>query len=62
MVKKYYEQLFILLYCVVILIFLFEIFKSGFANIRMYQVILLGVLAVSLVDRLRTFLKTKKKQ
>lgn len=58
--KNYYELTFIFIYIAVISFFTYEIFNAGISNIKLYQVLLLGVLIFSLVDRIRTFLKNKK--
>jgi hypothetical protein len=57
--KKYFEYSFISMYFIVLCVLLIDIIKSGILNIKLYQVLMLGVLIFSFLDRIKTILNNK---
>lgn len=59
--KKYFDLVVLAIYPIGILFLVYEIIQSG-VSIKLYQVLLLVGILISFIDRLRTFLKNRKKE
>jgi hypothetical protein len=62
MKKINYDYLLICAYTILILFFIQEIFKAGFSNIRIYQVLMLLFWSVILFFKIKTTVKNNKEE